>query len=169
MFERPITRQVAQPVLEQHDAAERGAGHEAGQPGRQPAGIDRMEAVDILVRIDAEQHLLGIEMRGKRQLDQDTVHRGIGIELLDQRQQLGLARVRGQAVLEALHARLARGLALAADIDGGGGVLADQHHRQPGRAARRLAECGNPFGDAGAKPRRICLAVDHCRAHGTDP
>ena len=43
---------IAQLGLEQHQAAERRAGHEAVEPGRQAAGIDRVEAVDVLVGVD---------------------------------------------------------------------------------------------------------------------
>jgi hypothetical protein len=49
-----------------------------------------MEAVDILVRIDPDEHLLGVEMPGQRQLDEDAVDRGIGVERIDQRQQIRL-------------------------------------------------------------------------------
>ena len=57
MFERPITTaslpgEVAELGLEQLQAAERRAGDEAGEADRQPAGVDRVEAVDVLGGVD---------------------------------------------------------------------------------------------------------------------
>ena len=52
--------------------------------------------------------------------------------------------VGGQPVLEALHARLDGRLALGADIDRGRRILADQHDREAGRAAGRLAKRRQP-------------------------
>ena len=46
----------------------------------------RMEAVDILVRVNAADDARGIDLRRQRQLHQNAVHRGIGIQLGDQRQ-----------------------------------------------------------------------------------
>ena len=90
-FERPITTawlagQRAQRVVQQHRAAERRAGHReverrAGRDRAQPADIDRMEAVDILVRIDGQQHVRGVDVLGQRQLHQDAVHAGSALSL----------------------------------------------------------------------------------------
>ena len=59
-------------------------------------------------------------------------------------------------------------LALVADVDVRGGVVADQHRREPGDAA---AECGRELGHAGrhprARPAATRLAVDHPRAHAS--
>ena len=66
-------------------------------------------------------------------------------------------RVGGQLVLEALHPRGDGRLVLGADIDRGGRILADQHHRQPGRAARRFAKMRDLRRDPLAQPQRECL------------
>ena len=79
-------------------------------------------------------------MRGQRQLDEDAVDRRIGIEPVDQLEQFRLAGVGGQPVLEAQHPGLERRLALVADIDGAGRILADQHHGKARSAARGVAE-----------------------------
>ncbi len=84
-------RKVAQPVPQQHQAAERGAGHDALAAGRQQADIGQVKAVDILGRIDGGDDRVLVDLVGQGQLHQDAVHRRIGIELVDQRQQLGLA------------------------------------------------------------------------------
>ena len=47
--------QVAKLMLEQHQAAERRAGHQRFEADGQASGIHRMEAVDVLVRVDARR------------------------------------------------------------------------------------------------------------------
>ena len=56
-------------------------------------------------------------------------------------------------------------LALGADVDGRGGVVADQHDGQPGRAAGGGAEACHFGTDRGAKAGRGRLAVDRLRGH----
>ena len=80
-------------------------GTSAGAAAPQPADIERVEAVDVLGRIDRVDHALRIDLLRQRQLHQDAVDRVVGVELRDQRQQLGLAGRRRQAVLEARDAR----------------------------------------------------------------
>jgi hypothetical protein len=53
-----------------------------------------VEAVDILVGIDRVDDRLRVDLLGDRQLAEDTVDLRILVELLDQRQQLGLALLR---------------------------------------------------------------------------
>ena len=55
-------------------------GTSAGRPVGKPAGIDRVEAVDVLGRIDRGDDLLRVDVRGQRQLHQDAVHRRIGVQ-----------------------------------------------------------------------------------------
>ena len=62
-------------ALGETDAAERRAGHEARQAGREPADIHRIEAVDILVGIERREHFLRVDLRRQRQLHQDAVAR----------------------------------------------------------------------------------------------
>ena len=78
--------------LGQHDAAERRAGRERRQAGREPADVHRMKAVDVLGGIDRVQDLLAVDLPRQRKLHQDAVHGRIGVELSDQRQQIGFAR-----------------------------------------------------------------------------
>ncbi len=60
--------------LGQHDAAERRARHQARQAAGEPAGIERMESIHVLVRIDGGDDFLRIDLRRQRQLHQDAVH-----------------------------------------------------------------------------------------------
>ena len=61
----------------------------------------------------------------------------------------------GRLVLEALHARFARRLALGADIDGARRILADQHHGE----ARRAAGGGAEGSTSAATRERRCWAA----------
>ena len=70
-----LAREIAEAVLQQHEAAERRARHQALAAGREPPGIDDMEAVDILGRIDGVEDRLGIDLLRQRQLDEDAVDR----------------------------------------------------------------------------------------------
>ena len=79
--------------------------------------------------------------KGDLTVNRVVIHRG---------DQIVLARLGGELVLEAFHAGFAGHLALVADIDGGGRILADQHHRQPGRAPRLFPESRDEFRHAGA-------------------
>ena len=78
--------------------------------------------------------------------------RRVGVEPVDQRQQLASLVLGGKAVREAFHPRLARRLALGADVDGAGRVLADQDDSEPRRAAGRGARKAlDRLGDAGTQ------------------
>ncbi|MNT93800.1 hypothetical protein D3C72_2353580 [compost metagenome] len=96
-----------------------------------------MEAVDVLGRVDGLQHRGFVDVLGQRQLHQDAVHRGVAIQLGDQRQHLGGAGLGRQAVFEGADARLAGAQHLVAHVHVAGRVVADQHHRQ-----RRLDALG---------------------------
>jgi len=117
MLERPITT-ASNPasdectVFASRMQAERRAWRQRRQAGGEPPGVDRMKAIDVLGRIIASEHLLGVDLLRQRQLHQDAVHRRIGIELVHQRHQFGLAHAVRQAMVERRHAGLFRGLAL---------------------------------------------------------
>ena len=121
---------IMQPAGVHGAMAPRGAGH-------QPPGIDRMEAVDVLLRPDCLDHRRLVEMGGQRQLHQDAVDRRIGVERLHDRQQFGLAGRRRQRLLHRMEAEFGRLLALAGDIDRACRIVADQHHREAGDNPRR--------------------------------
>jgi len=162
-------RPTAATTISEHQAAVRGAGHEAFKPGRQPPGVDRVETVDVLFGVDAGDHRAFVDMLGQGQLNEDTVDRRIGVELRDQSEQLGLAGAGGQAMLEALHPRRNGRLALRADIDRRCRIVADQHHRQPGPAPGLREYPCRAFRHAGAQPGGECFSVDHSCRHSASP
>src|SRR2546430_16237423 len=69
---------------------------------------------------------------GQRQLHQDAVDLLVRIETVDQRQQLRLRRLLGEAYGLMVKPRLLAGFALHAHVGGGGGVVSDQNGRQGG-------------------------------------
>ena len=95
---RVPTRSVHAAPQQQLLDAVRGRGAETGGiSDRDLAHILRMEAVHILRRGDPVQHALRVDLLRQRELDQDTVDPRIGVETVDEREQLGFARLRGQA------------------------------------------------------------------------
>jgi hypothetical protein len=100
---------------------------------------------------------------GQGQLDQDAMHRRIVVELANQVQQLVLAGVHGQLVLEGSHARLAGLLRLVANIDLARRVLAHQHHGKAWNEAVLGLELLSRLADARAQARGEGLAVDDFR------
>ena len=166
---------IAQAVFKQHQAAERRARHqwrpgsgEAAAPQR--PGVDRVEAVHVLGRVDGAEDRRRVDLRRQRQLHQDAVHRRVGVEALQQRQQLGLARFRRQPVLERAHAGLGGLPRLRADVDLAHRVVAHQHHRQAGGETGLRGEPRHHLGDPRAQPLGERLAVDPRRlSHGSRP
>jgi hypothetical protein len=108
-----------------HERRTRRAGH-------QSALIDGMEAVDVLLGTHALDDGRRIDPGRERQLDENAVHVGARVQLVDQGQQLGCGRARRKAVAERRHADRLASLLLAADVDRRGGIVADQDRRQPG-------------------------------------
>ena len=151
----------AQRALEQDQAAERGTGDDAIEPGHEPAGIDDVKAVDIFIRIDRIDDNHGINVIGERQLDQDPMYRGIGIERGERGQQVILFGVGRQFDIGGHHARLLCRLAFVADIDGAGGVVTNQDDGEPGGYAVLGFEVGDPFGKVGAQFSGHRFAVDN--------
>ena len=101
----------------------------------------------------------------QRKLDEDAVDRVVRVQLGDELHQLVLGRLLGQDMLEADHADLARGLALAAHVDAARRVVADEDDREARRVARRLGQGGDGGGDPLAEAGGIGLAVDDAGTH----
>jgi len=93
-----------------HDRMAAGDGHidcvEQGNDAlRRARRKGALEPVDVLLRRDRGDHRGEIEVRRKRQLDQDAMHGRIGIEGADARQQCGgAASAAKRSVLERMPA-----------------------------------------------------------------
>ncbi len=149
----------------QDDAAERRARRQRRKSAGKPAGIVRMQPVDILGGIDGVDDGFGMKRFRQRQLHQNAVHQRIAVEPRDQRQQIGLRDVGRQHMLERRHAGFLRLLVLAADIDLACGIVADQYHRKTRRQPALALHARNLSGDAGAKLGGNALSIDDPGRH----
>ena len=122
-------------LLEQARHAVRRAGPHQRVAQRQPADVERMEAIDVLGRIDRLDDVAFVDVIGQRHLHQDAVDRVVGVHLLDQRQQLGLRGGVGQVVADRDDAAFLAGEALVAHVDLRGRIVAHQDDGQA-RAAQ---------------------------------
>ena len=135
---RLTPRQVAEMRAQEHQAAQGRAGHQRPASGAQEPDIRDVEAVHVLGGIDGAGHQRGLDVVGQRKLHQDAMHRRVGVEALDQAQKLLCVGLGREAVLEALHADLARALGLGADVDLARRILAHQHHGEARHDAEAL-------------------------------
>ncbi len=90
-----------------------------------------MKSVDVLVRRDAADNARRVDLRRQWQLHEYAVHRGIGVELLHKREQVGFAGIGRKLMIERPHAGFEQGARLAGDIGFAGGIVADENHGQP--------------------------------------
>ena len=157
--------EIAQAILQQHQAAQRRTGHQRVLAGRQPTRVDDMKPVDVLGRVDGVDHRGGVDLLRQRQLDQDAMNGWVAIQPFDQGQQIVLTGFGVQPVFETAHPHV-QGLAgLVAHIDFAGRIVPDQDHGQAGLQTLERQLC-HLVGDFGPKPGRKGLAVDDlCCCH----
>ena len=94
-----------------------------------------MKAVDIFARIDRADDFLFVDVFRWWRLHEDTVDRGVGIEIAHDLQQFVLRGARGQLDLARKNSELAAGADFRSDIHMRGRIIADQHDREAGRGA----------------------------------
>ena len=124
-----------------------------------------MQAIDILGRIDGGNHAITVDLFRQRHLDKDAIHCRIGVQGGHQGEQIGLACIGRQAILARDHPGFARGLALGADIDRAGRIIANQHDGEPRCAAMGGHECGHTSRHFGAQGGGAGLAVNQHSTH----
>ena len=179
MLERPITtasrpdrspsrslRSIRQPSGVQ--------GTSPSSPTASRPALIGMEAVDVLGGIDRLDHRLVVDPGRERQLDEYPVHRLVGVELVDQREQLLLRDGVGKAMLEARHPRVLRSPAPWSGHRPGspdprrpgrrpGRAPGRRPRRRPGRPRRRAREAAA----ANARPSmRSALTGSSSRRRG---
>ena len=96
----------------------------------QPAQVGGVQAVGVLVGVDAFQRGVLVQVLGQRQLHDVAGAFRVGVELVDGRVQLGLADVGGQIAADRVDPDLRAVGMLTADIRLGPGVVADQDRAQ---------------------------------------
>lgn len=90
-----------------------------------------MKAVDILLGGYGAQHLSGGELRGQRQLHQNSVDTGILVQSVDGREyNIGL-HIGRKVILKRLDADFGTCPDLISYVNGGGWIRSDQHNGQP--------------------------------------
>ena len=84
------------------------------------AGVDQIEAVDVLGRIDGVDHAVRVDVGGavERQLHDDAAHARVRVELADRSQQLHLAHRALELDVTRHDADVGRRLELVANVDG---------------------------------------------------
>ena len=127
---RVLPGRVDPVFLQQPHDPERGRTDEVRPSEREQPGADRMEAVDVLGRVDRLDGRRLVQVRRQRRLDEEAVDCVVGVQLRDDGQQLLLCDLSRQPLVERLDAGLAGGLLLERDVDVRGGIVADQHRRQ---------------------------------------
>ena len=143
-------RLAHQDAAAHHDGPLAGKGHAvAGQQGHhtsggtaarprlaleQPAQIQSVQAVGILLRVDRQQQRALIEAGRQGQLQQDAVAGGIGVELLHRGQHFGRTGTNSEVGAEAGDAHSGAGLLLINYVNAAGRVVAHPQHRQTRRA-----------------------------------
>ena len=128
-----------------------------------------MKPVHILVGMDGGNHLVGIDLGGQRQLHQNPVHRGIGIQLFNQSEQIRLGRFRGQDMFDGSQTRFRGHFDLGAHIDLTGGIIAHQHNRQTGLLSVHALIMGRLSGHFFPQRGRNHFAVNPLCRHEGDP
>ena len=139
------------------------AGHGSGSAEHQATEVQRVEAVDILVRVDGEKGLLLVETVGQGQLDQERADLRVGVHGGDGLEHFGLGGARGQMLTGRVHADARAVLVLHGHIARTRTVVADEDRAQPdGHVPRRPSRPPGrpPLPDAGrdgSPSRRIAL------------
>ena len=123
-------------VEQVHDAGRR-AGRSPGRPCmRRPAFSVVNPSTSFSAGMRATQ-LVGVQVRRRRQLQQDPGDRRVGGELVEQGRGRLLVDVAGQVPVLVEHPRLDAEPALVADVDLRRRVVADEHRRQTRRESPR--------------------------------
>ncbi len=151
--------------IDQMAATERRAGHQTTGTRGQRTDIERMKTVHILDRINGGNDPVLVDMFRQGQLHQNAIDHRIGIHLGNQFEQIALRHIGRQAMLDTGHACRFRCLALAADIDLTGRILADQHDRQCGFRHTGCDQIGNSTGDMFANGCRRRFSINQSCSH----
>ena len=139
-FERPMTTASAPsscaPATSSRCMTPDGVqGRSPSRPSASSPALTGVSPSTSLRGVDQAGQLDAVEVVGHRQLAEDPADLVVGVEALDERDDLGARDVGRQREVEALHADLGAGLLLALDVDRRRRVVADEDRRQ----ARALA------------------------------
>ncbi len=159
--DRLLPSQLHSVLLEHHHHTRGRSRDEERLAEIQTAGVQNVEAVDVLVGIDGAEHRRLVHVIWKRQLDEDAVDLRVVVEVVDERENLVLRRRRIEPDVTCVDPRLRRGALLEPDVHVGRRVVTDQHRREPD-----VPERGDLALDLAADPLGQGLAVHQRRSHG---
>ena len=109
----------------------RGAWHRARHRQCEPAHVDRVQAVDVLVGIKLHQRRLEVDVSRRRVLEQDGVDRVVVVEAVDSVDHVLLRAVSGQVNLHRAAPQLGRLGVHHPHVPHTGVIVTDQQRRQP--------------------------------------
>ena len=129
-------------ALQHLHAAIRGAGPEARATHHEGAGAVDVKAVHVFAGRYGFNHFLRVNVRRQRQLHQDAVNAGVGVQGVYARQQVVFAHAGGVLLQHRVQASVRAGLDLVAYVNLRGLVVSHQYHRQPWGDALLFQEAG---------------------------
>ena len=136
------------------------AGTCVGRPEVELAGVHRVEAVDVLAGATARMHTRLVDAAGSGSWTRIPSTASSAFSSATSSSSSSSPVVGRQPEVAGLDADLGRGLVLQPDVDVGGGVVADEHRREPDATEPR-----DLVGDLGADARGERLAVHERRGH----
>ena len=165
---RPTTTTSAPAIVDvvaaqQLDDPDRRARQRAGLAEHQLAEVGRVQAVDVLGRVDPGQQRELVEPG--RLLHDEAGARRVGVELVDHRLHLGLRSRRRQVAPDRGHPDRGAVLVLGADVPVRARIVTDQHRAQAGRDAV-LLERGHALGQLGLDGAEGGGAIEDLCGHG---
>lgn len=119
-------------AVENLHAAGGSAGDEAGTSADEAAEIHGMETVNIFGGIDGFEYALGVDLFGKRELNEDAVDAVVAIEIVDEFQEIVGGAGGGRSVHPAIEAEVMAGVDFAFDVELGGGIFSDEDGGESG-------------------------------------
>ena len=124
-----------------------------------------MKAVHVLFRGDRLDYAHGGEVRGKRQLHENSVHLFVCVELFDCVKKRRLVRVGGERHLKGLDSRAVTGADLVSHVDAAGRIVAHDDDRKAG-TMKSFFELLHPGRKLGFNLTGEGSSVQWVRAHG---
>ena len=128
-----------------------------------------MEAVHILVGVDALDDRVFVQVARQRELDQDAVEPGVPVQLVDQAQEVGLGHVRGHVENLGEKAGFLTRPAFVPYIDAGSWIIAHEDGGQTWSGSSGSDEIGHAGSNLSAEVGGDFVAFEDARGHRIYP
>ncbi len=143
-------------------AARGSAGNQAGASADEPAEVDGVEAVHVFGGIDGFQDALGIDLRGKRELNQNTVDVVVAIQIFDDSKHFESPNGGGRGDESAGEADLLAGRDFAFHVELRGGIFTHKYSRKARAHARGREQANFVFQLGKDLVADFCAIEDAC-------